>query len=107
MDRAQLLAQIELALVLLDLDLGLSLDVLGDSRASDFAFDSAEQEFETLPDVEPLEDLVFVGDLEVEVGGSEVREAPGIGDIHLENRRHFVRNSFDQLGQRLGASDDP
>src|SRR4051812_35403245 len=64
LNRAQLLPEVELALVLLDLDLGLPLDVLGDAGASDFALHAAEQEFQALADVEALEDLVLVGDLE-------------------------------------------
>src|SRR5207247_965396 len=52
LNRPQLLAQIKLALVLLDLDLCLSFDVFGDAGASNFALDTTEQEFQTLPDVE-------------------------------------------------------
>ena len=40
LDRAQLLAEIELALVLLDLDLGLPLHVLHHARARNFALEA-------------------------------------------------------------------
>ena len=106
MDRAQLLTEIELALVLLDLDLRLSLDVFGDTGTAYFALDATEEKLQSLADVEALQDLVFVGDLEVEVGRREIREPAWIRDVHLENRWHFVRNTLDQLGECFGASHD-
>ncbi len=93
--------------MLLDLDLGLALHVLGDARAPDFALDAAKEEFQALSDVEPLENFVLVRNLEVEIRRGEIGEAARIRDIHLEDRRHFVRNAIDQLGQRLGAGHDP
>ncbi len=93
--------------MLLDLDLRLPLHVLGDARAADFPLDAPQEELESLPDVEALEDLVLVGDLEVEIGRGEIGEPAGIGDVHLEDRRHFIGDAFDQLGQCLGAGNDP
>ena len=49
--------------------------------------------------------FVAVRDAEVEVGGREIGEPPRIRDIHAQDSRHFVRNSLDQLGQRLGGGD--
>ena len=106
LDRAQLLAQIELALVLLDLDLGLPLHVLHHARARDFALEPREDEAQPLADVEPLQHLVLVGDAEVHVRRREVGEAARIGDVHLEDRRHFVRNAIHQLGERLRRRHD-
>ncbi len=106
LDRAQLLAQVELALVLLDLDLGLALHVLHHARARDFALESREDEAQPLADVEPLQHLVLVGDAEVHVRRREVGEASRIGDVHLEDRRHFVRDAIDQLGERLRGRHD-
>ena len=106
LDRAQLLAQIELALVLLDLDLGLALHVLHHARARDFALEAREDEAQPLADVEPLQHLVLVGDAEVHVRRREVGEPARIGDVHLQDRRHFVRNAIDQLGERFGRRHD-
>jgi hypothetical protein len=106
LDRAQLLAQVELALVLLDLHLGLALDVLHHARARDLALQPVEDEAQPLPDVEPLQDLVLVRDPEVHVRRREVGEPPRIGDVHLEDRRHLVRDAIDQVGERLGRGDD-
>ena len=106
LDRAQLLAEIELALVLLDLDLGLLLHVLHHARARDFALETREDEAKPLPDVEALEHLVLVGDPEIHVRRREVGEPARIGDVHLEDRRHFVRNAIHELGQRLRGRDD-
>ena len=90
-----MLAQIKLALVLLDLDLGLPLHVLGYTRAPDFTLHPPKQELQALADVEALKNLVLVGDLEVQIGGGQIGEAPRIGDVHLEDCRHFVRNPLD------------
>ena len=106
MNRTQLLPQVELALVLLDLDLRLALDVFGDASTSNFALHSAEQKLQSLPDVESLQDLVLVGYLEIEVRRGEVGESAGIGDVHLEDRRNFVGNALDQLGQCLRTGHD-
>ncbi len=51
LNRPQLLAEIELALVLLDLDLGLSLHVLDNVSAADLALEAREQESQALADV--------------------------------------------------------
>ena len=102
LNRAQLLAQIELALVLLDLDLGLPLHVLHDARARDLALEAGEDELEALADVEALQHFVLVGDAEVHVRRRQVREASRIRHVHLQDRRHLVRDAIDQLGQRLG-----
>ena len=106
LNRAQLLAQIELALVLLDLDLGLPLHVFHHARARDFALEAREDEAQPLADVEPLQHLVLVGDAEVHVRRREVGEPARIGDVHLEDRRHFVGNAIDQLGERLRRRHD-
>ena len=106
LDRAQLLAQIELALVLLDLDLGLLLHVLHHARARDFALEAREDEAQPLSDVEALQHLVLVGDAEVHVRRRQVGEPTRIGDVHLEDRRHFVRNAVDQFGERLRRRHD-
>ena len=106
LDRAQLLAEIELALVLLDLDLGLLLHVLHHARPRDFALEPREDEAQPLSDVEALQHLVLVGDPEVHVRRREVGEPARIGDVHLEDRRNFVRNAIHELGQRLGGRDD-
>ena len=66
-----------------------------------FGADAAEKEFQALTDVEPLQDLVLVGDLEVEIRRGEIGETARIRDVHLENRGHLVRNSIDELGQGL------
>ena len=50
-----------------------------------------------------MKDLVLVRDLEVEIGGGEISETARVGDVHLQNRRHFVRDALDQLGQSLRA----
>ena len=68
LDGAKLLAQIELALVLLDLDLGLLLDILHDAGPRDFALEAGQDEAQTLSDIEALEDLVLVRDPEVHIG---------------------------------------
>ncbi len=106
LNRAQLLAEIELALVLLDLDLGLLLHVLHHARARDLALEAREDEAQPLADVEALQDLVLVGDAEVHVRRREVGEPARIGDVHLEDRRHLVRNAIDELGQRLRRRHD-
>ena len=54
-----------------------------------------------MSDVEPLQHLLLVGDAQIHVGGREIREASGIGHIHLEDLGHFVRNAIHQLGQRF------
>lgn len=33
-------------------------------------------------------------------------KAPRVGDVHLEDLRHLVRNAVDQVGQRLGGAHD-
>ena len=100
------MAQIELALVLLDLDLGLSFDVFSNAGASNFALHTTEQELQSLADVQALQNLVLVRDLEVQVGCREIGEPARIGDVHLENRRHLVRDALDQLGEGFGTGDD-
>ena len=106
LDRAQLLAEIELALVLLDLDLGLLLHVLHHARARDLALETREDEAQPLSDVEALQHFVLVGDPEVHVRRREIGEPARIGDVHLEDRRHFVRNAIDELGERLRGRHD-
>jgi hypothetical protein len=106
LNRAQLLAQIELALVLLDLDLRLALDVFHDAGARHLALQPREDEPQTLAHVQPLEYLVLVGDLEVHVRCREVGEPARVGHVHLENRRHFVRNAVHELGERFGGRHD-
>ena len=106
LDRAQLLAQIELALVLLDLDLGLALHVLHHARARDFALEPREDEAQPLADVEPLQHFVLVGDPEVHVRRREVGEPARVGHVHLEDRRHLVRDAIDELGERLRGRHD-
>ena len=101
-----MLAQIKLALVLLDLDFCLTLHVFGDAGASDFPLDPSEQEFQTLTDVQSLKNLVLVGDLEIEIGGGEIGEPARIRDVHLQNRRHFIGDALDQLGKGFRAGDD-
>ena len=92
--------------MLLDLDLGLPLDVFSNAGAPNFALHPTEQELQSLTDVEPLQDFVLVRDLEVQVGCREIGEPARIGDVHLENRRHLVRDALDQFRERLGAGDD-
>ena len=107
LNRAQLLAQIELALVLLDLHLGLALDVLHHARALHFALEAREHEANALADVEALDHLVLVGDAEVHVRGREVGEAPRVRHVHLQDRRNLVRNAIHQLRERLGRVHEP
>ena len=102
LDRAQLLAQIELALVLLDLHLGLALDVLHHAGALHFALEAREHEADALADVEALNHLVLVRYAEVHVGCREVGEPPRVRHVHLEDRRHLIRDAVHQLRQRLG-----
>ena len=107
LDRAQLLPQIELALMLLDLHFRLALDVLHHTRALHFALETREHEADSLPDVEALDHLVLVGDAEVHVRGREIRETPRIRHVHLQDRRHFIRNAVHQLRERLGGVHQP
>jgi hypothetical protein len=106
LNRAQLLPEIELALVLLDLDLRLALHVLHDPGARNFALEPAEDETQPLPDVEALEHLVLVGDPEVHVRRGQVGKTARVGDVHLQDRRHFIGNAIHHLGQRLGCRRD-
>ena len=105
LDRAQLLAQVELALVLLDLHLRLALHVLHDLGPLELAVQPVEDEADPLADVQPLQHLVLVGDAEVHVRRREVGEAARIGDVHLEDLRHLVGNAVDEVGQLLGRRD--
>ena len=105
LDGAQLLPQVELALVLLDLDLGLPLHVFHHPRTCHFALEPVQDETQPLPDIEALEHLVLVADAEIHVGRGQVGEATRVRDIHLQDRRHFIRNPVHQLGQRLGRRD--
>ena len=106
LDRPQLLAEIELALVLLDLDLGLPLDVLHHPCAGDFALEAREDEAQPLPDIESLQDLVLVGDAEVHVGRRQVGKPARVGHVHLEDCRHLVRDAVDEVGQCLRRRGD-
>jgi hypothetical protein len=106
LNRAQLLSKIELALVLLDLDLRLALHVFHHAGACNFALEPAEDEPQPLPDVEALEHLVLVGDPEVHVRRGQVGKAPRVGDVHLQNRGHLVGNAVHHLGERLGRRRD-
>ncbi|MCU0616664.1 MAG: hypothetical protein MUD17_06165 [Gemmatimonadaceae bacterium] len=102
MNGAQLLAQIELALVLLDLHFGLLLHILHDARARHLALEAREDEANALADIEALEDLVLVGDAEIEIGRGKIGEASRIGDVHLEDLRHFARDALDHAREGLG-----
>ena len=99
LDRAQLLAEIELALMLLDLHLGLALHIFHDAGARDLALEAAEDEADALFDVEPLNDFVLVGDPEVHVGGREVGEATGVGHVDLEDLWNLIRDAVHHLGE--------
>ncbi len=106
LDRPQLLAEIELALVLLDLDLRLPLDVLHHPCARDFALEAREDEAQPLPDVESLQHLVLVGDAEVHVGRRQIGESARVGHVHLEDRRDLIRDTIDEVCQRLRGGGD-
>ena len=58
-----------------------------------------------MTDIQTLQHLLLVGDAKVHVRGREIGEASGIGHIHLEDLRHFVRNTIHQLSQRFGGGD--
>ena len=106
LNRAQLLPQVELALMLLDLDFRLPLHVFHHPRARHLALEPAEDEAQPLPDVEALQNLVLVGDAEVHVRGGQIREAARIRDIHLQDGRHFVGNPVHELGECFRGGDD-
>ena len=106
LNRPQLLAKIELALVLLDLHLGLLLHILHDPGAGHFAFQPRENEAHALPHIQPLQDFVLVGNPEVHVGSRQVGKAAGVRHVHLEDLRHFIRNAIHQIGERLGRAHD-
>src|SRR5689334_13483503 len=75
LNRSQLLAEIELTLVLLDLDLCLPLDVFHYSRARDFSFQSRQDEAQALTDVESLQYFVLIGDTKVHIRRREICES--------------------------------
>src|SRR4029079_14478888 len=101
---SQLLAEIKLALVLLDLDFCLPLYVFDDVCSRDFALESCKQESKSLSDIETLNDLVFIRDLEFHFRVRKIRKPTGIAHIHLEDRRNFIRDPVDQLSERVGCS---
>ena len=107
LDRAQLLPQEELALVLVDLDLGLLLDVVEHARPRHLTLQPREHEAQPLSDVQALQHLVAIRDPEAEVGGREVGEAPWIGHVHAQDRGHVARDLLGHVGQRLGGRDHP
>ena len=96
LDRAQLLLEKELALVLLDLHFGRLLHVIHDARARDFALEPAEDEAQPIADVELLQHVVLVGDLEVQVRRREVGKAARVGHVHPQDRRDLARNAIHQ-----------
>ena len=93
--------------MLLDLHFRLALDVLHHARALHLALEAREHEANALADVEALNHLVLVGDAEVHVRGREIREASRIRHVHLQDRRHFIRNAIHQLRERLGGVHQP
>ena len=105
LNRAQLLAQIELALVLLDLDLGLALHVLHHARARDLALERDEDERMRWPtsrrcrtsSLSEIRKFMFVA--------ARSANRPGSDTFILRICGHLVRNAVDELGERLGRRD--
>ena len=78
LDRAQLLLQEELALMLLDLHFGGLLHIVHDAGTRHFALEPSQDEAQAVTDIELLQDVVLVGDLEVQVRRGQISEAAGV-----------------------------
>jgi hypothetical protein len=96
LDRLDLLVQVILALALLHLPLDASADALLDLQDVDLALEHAEQVLEALADVAHLEDLLLLLELERQMRGDRIREAPAIVDAG-HRRQDFRRNLLVQL----------
>jgi hypothetical protein len=78
LDGAELLAEEHLALAIADLLLDLLLDVLLRREDSDLPLDVHEHPAQPVLDREGLEELLSIGDRDVDVAGDEVRQAAGL-----------------------------
>ena len=107
LDRAQLLPQVELAVVRLDFHFGLLAHVLHDPGAAEFLLELAGDEVQAALDVQLLQHLVPVGDAEAQVRRREVGKPPGVGDVHLEERGHVLGHAIHELRERLCGCHDP
>ena len=82
LDRLELLLEKILALTLLDLVVELALDLLLDTQELLFLLDEYQHLLEAFPDVDRLQDSLLLGRGNVEDGGHEVGDLPGVVDVH-------------------------
>ncbi len=99
LDRAQLLAQIELALVLLHLALDVGLDLVAELDDFELLRQEHRQLAHPLLGVALFEDRLPVGGLQAHRRGDEVREEIGIGDV-VDFHLHLARR-LRQVAQQL------
>ncbi len=101
LDRAHLLAQVEVLLVLGQLVLHLRLDLLPELEQLDLAVEDAGQPLEALAHVELGEQLLLLVQRDVQVRGDEVGDLARVLDVH---RHHLqlvgqVGDHRDELGE--------
>ncbi len=102
-DRLELLPQIKLAMMLLDLDLGLLLDVFEHAGAGHFLFPFHRNELEALSDVEALEDLVLFGDPQVARCRREVGEPARLVELAPQQAGDFRGELLVEFDERFGG----
>jgi hypothetical protein len=96
LDGLDLLVQVVLALALLHLALDAAADALFDLQDVELGLELAEQLFQALGDAEDLEHLLLLLQLERQVGGNGVGQAPGFLDAG-QRGQDLGRNLLVQL----------
>jgi hypothetical protein len=80
LDGLDLFVEVVLALALFHLALDAAADALFDLQDVEFGFELAEQLFQALGNAEHLQDLLLLLELERQVGGDGIGQAPGFLD---------------------------
>jgi hypothetical protein len=101
LDRAQLLAQVVLALAARHLVLGLGLDLRLDGGHVDLAAQQRVDLAQARERIRDLEQLLGLGEPQAQVGGDEIREPPRL--VHVRGDREHLGRQVLQRQQLLDA----
>ena len=102
-DRLELLAQVVLALILVDLFFDLALDLVADAQHLELARQQRHHGLQTVLQIHRLQDRLFLFGRDVHVGGHEVAELAGVVDP-IDHLARLFGHLRDELHHLLGGA---